>query len=368
MNDKNDQNLDPTFVAGIVLVVSVWIYLLGDGQFQRLSFVTFIPLSFSSIFFLGFLVYISNRANLFISWSISLIFVSLSVWLVYLKPGAFLRLAIVALVLIVVSIVVITVLNELGQRSLRRDIEQQLESDRMASLKKIPDPPYSLYLRAFETTDRLTVRASTINRGKMGDVHDGGPAADTDFETVLAQALKGRCPLHALGLPGEMIGATRIETEESNWRQHFYELATKAAIIFIVPANNEGTYFEIQQVFLNENMRPKTVFIMPPSPKRLPVGKLYPSNAGGQSEKKQPATVIDHSTMWESAKEKLVEIEIQLPDYSDGGMFFAINEDGRVEREKMLEIYDRTVSENEIREAIQEITDYKLKKISHNRR
>src|SRR5262249_40088098 len=84
------------------------------------------------------------------------------------------------------------------------------------------------------------------------------------LELVLADKLRRVAPLVGLGRSGEQPGAGRIESEEESWHSDFHLLARRARAIYVVPAPNEGTQWEIAEILKHDKLLSKTIFIIPP--------------------------------------------------------------------------------------------------------
>src|SRR4030042_7209869 len=114
----------------------------------------------------------------------------------------------------------------------------------LTAVKENNIPDYSLYLRAFETTGRMS-------KESVDPMIQNGfdPRDDTDqqtyFETELAKAVENYIPLTALGRPGEQMGAGRILSTEEDWKEDLALLGKGACIIFLLPSAKPGTLWEI---------------------------------------------------------------------------------------------------------------------------
>jgi hypothetical protein len=121
-----------------------------------------------------------------------------------------------------------------------------------------PKPRFSLYLRSFELTRRLTTQDM--------DLHSpGSPPTHVDFETLLRDAMKPIAPLLAIGSSDIDSGAMKLQTSNESWQGAFRQLAREATVIFLVPGDTGGTMFEAQWLLKN-GLIPKCIFVMPMSP------------------------------------------------------------------------------------------------------
>jgi hypothetical protein len=165
-----------------------------------------------------------------------------------------------------------------------------------------PIPEYSVYLRTFGITAKLGVsyRENTLLTAQVDrDDH-------RDLETLLAQSFETYQPLIALGKPGEHIGAGRLLTEEETWRDKIEVLLTNSSTIVMIPSHRDGTRWEVEWI-ISRNQQRKAFFLMPPTDKFTKTANLE---------------------SWRIAAEILGPLGLHLPQYSERGMIFTINEDG----------------------------------------
>jgi hypothetical protein len=128
---------------------------------------------------------------------------------------------------------------------------------------------FCLYLRPFTSTGQLPVctRESSITYkypAVIGKERTEDKQDHADLETLLAMAMGSKTPLIALGMPGEQVGAGRIETTERNWKTEFQRLASKATAILVLPSIQPGTLWELHQILEDERLFLKTGFLIPP--------------------------------------------------------------------------------------------------------
>src|SRR5262249_12897521 len=127
---------------------------------------------------------------------------------------------------------------------------------RSALARNDPVKPYTIWLRPFTSTGRLhivLVDKIYFSRLPHPDGTGSGPSNVRvvelgDLELVLADKLRRVAPLVGLGRSGEQPGAGRIESEEESWHSDFHLLARRARAIYVVPAPNEGTQWEIAEI------------------------------------------------------------------------------------------------------------------------
>jgi hypothetical protein len=182
----------------------------------------------------------------------------------------------------------------------------QVKRDRRASailekLKKGEEvPPYSVYLRTFAVTNKLRIgyRENPLIAKVDRDEH-------RDLETLLSEAFETYEPMIALGLPGEHVGAGRILSEESTWKEEIELALVHASTIVMVPSHRAGTRWEVE--WLGRNGWDKTLFLMPPRDK---------------------FTRADNTLAWEIAAQFLSPTSLRLPPYDARGMIFIVDRYG----------------------------------------
>jgi len=78
-------------------------------------------------------------------------------------------------------------------------------------------------------------------------------------------ALDSYAPLIGLGLPGEQVGAGRIQTTDESWQTEFLRLASGARLILLIPSLRKGTAWELNTILGDVTLLSKTIFIIPPN-------------------------------------------------------------------------------------------------------
>jgi hypothetical protein len=148
-------------------------------------------------------------------------------------------------------------------------------------LSKRLEASYCLYLRAFDTTQRvkIIVKAWTQRRGPsdpdlIGMVNIKGFGRTSvyrryavwgDLETLLADRLERLgAPLVALGRPGEQVGAGRVVSTGESWRRDVQQLADGARALLVLPATSVGTTWEIDYILGRPDLLRKSCFLIPP--------------------------------------------------------------------------------------------------------
>ena len=126
---------------------------------------------------------------------------------------------------------------------------------------------YFLYLRPFSSTGKIKIKLKSKNYyHRVSGYKAKAYITDVwgDLETTLAEAVEPLGTFLALGKPGEHLGAGRVFTDDSHWRDEFFRLAHGAKGILIVPSTHSGTKWEIEQLLYNPFLLYKTIFIIPP--------------------------------------------------------------------------------------------------------
>jgi hypothetical protein len=125
---------------------------------------------------------------------------------------------------------------------------------------------FFLYLRPFASTGGVQiVRSITPRRVRGGVVTGVLEVCWNDLEALLAKCLEPHGPLIGLGRPGEQIGAGRITSDEESWQKLVTALAANARLLFLLPALDSGTRWEMDLVFSQPGLLGKTIFIVPGS-------------------------------------------------------------------------------------------------------
>ena len=174
-------------------------------------------------------------------------------------------------------------------------------------------PTYCLYLRPFLTSKRLVVANSRFHR-KFWPSMDRFFGPRMDLENVLAVALEAhQHPLIAIGETGFQMGAAKVISRDSEWKEVFVALASAAAAIVMVPLPRPSTLWEIEYLLAHPELLEKTLFIMP---KRLRLGV---------TEKLEP--------YWAEMSQWMSSRGVVFPALRPGGAFFVLRNGGRVLRQ-----------------------------------
>lgn len=190
------------------------------------------------------------------------------------------------------------------KRQVKRDLRAALLVER---LEQGHDEPFSLYLRSFSDEDTFRRR-----KGFWWYVLLEGDVTTLDRETLellIAQRMRIRLPMIALGPPGDALGAGRLATSEAEWKDLAVFLMDRARMIFIVPGSSEGVLWEIRH--LARDHHAKTRYIMPPV-----------NFHGGDA-----ARAEEH---WDNARLPAIPRGIDLPRYDPRGAQLILDANGRV--------------------------------------
>ena len=184
---------------------------------------------------------------------------------------------------------------------------------------------FFLYLRPFKSTgnvdfeDEQQLPLTFVNATKS--------MFGTDLEFGLRRALRLFGPLIGLGKPGEHIGIGRYKTTESNWQDVARMLMDRSKGIFIIPANQPGTLWEIDTVVNDQGLLHKTVWIYPPS----------------------KTDIIGND--WAIVQGLLGESDIKFPDRPENCCAFTLtSDDDALSVDKKVD-FDRTQSTHKLQEA-----------------
>lgn len=186
--------------------------------------------------------------------------------------------------------------------------------------------PFALYLRPFVTTERLIAQpVADIDMGSGNDfpVH-------LDVETLLARALRGDCPLVALGRPGEVeVGAGRVVTDDDSWRAVIHAMAYRATLVVMVPLAHPGTLEELRFVS-EQGLLGKTILLMPETVGGRPSGVVTTTETdrifeGGLRSYDESEHHLDLRVEWTAAVDASRTLGIELPPQAAAGALFTID-------------------------------------------
>jgi hypothetical protein len=153
---------------------------------------------------------------------------------------------------------------DVRRRQRRREAAAEDVARRVIDDERTGDP-FTLYLRPFATTNRLASQPSAPEFA-VGEI-----TVHLDLETLLERALRSRCPVVALGRPGDIAeGAARIiTTSEDDWRAVMTALARRAAFIVITPLARPSTTWELRWL-AEHDLLGKVLMIMPETKSGVP--------------------------------------------------------------------------------------------------
>jgi len=137
--------------------------------------------------------------------------------------------------------------------------------------------PFVLYLRPFDSTNVVTVYPTLVQlllSGVAAATILGAPLAyyiikpRLELESQLREAVSHIGPLLAVGKSYEHEQVGRIVVNDEVWRDEVIILMRHADLIILLPANTEGTKWEIDQILTSEFVK-KTVFLDPTKVARM---------------------------------------------------------------------------------------------------
>lgn len=175
-------------------------------------------------------------------------------------------------------------------RSVRRRLWQR-RLDQIAEISVRSGGPFGLYLRSFKADDRLhdTRRRSAFALSTLLNpfVKDFWAMRFSPgwwvmkrrekIEEIIYYSLNYKIPLIAIGKNDISYGVTRLAISDAEWKKHFCDLASRAAVIVCIPFPSEGSIWEID--WIREHARSKTVFLLPPANAKIE-GSRYEEHWG----------------------------------------------------------------------------------------
>jgi len=120
---------------------------------------------------------------------------------------------------------------------------------------------FFLYLRPFDTTNQFKISDDGSN---LFDLDQYTRDGFDDIEKVLAESLEETLPIVALGKTGEHHGAGRIVATDEGWKSLVIALIEHANFIVLLPGDNEGTTWEMQQLGTAGALS-RCLLLMPPA-------------------------------------------------------------------------------------------------------
>jgi hypothetical protein len=195
---------------------------------------------------------------------------------------------------------------------------EQVAADRYANAvvggeDNVPEQPYlfSLYLRPFDISGVFRIRPPPTDVFNWDQYDRPG---DDALERLLADAVIRTAPLVGLGPRGDVEFGFGSAGFVADWKDKIRESMDAAAFVFVVPAANEGTLWEIGEIKSRSHFD-KAIFIMPPTVAPFVCLSLR-----------------DYTCAWEGAREACArKHELRLPPYSPSGMLFQIAADSNGE-------------------------------------
>ena len=206
------------------------------------------------------------------------------------------------------------------RKALQKKQEARAKTIHDAVLNGKDAPRFVLFLRSFGSDGTLMTQSTQ----SIGQKHD--------FEEILALAIeRDGMSLVAAGKPGEEVGAARVKLSEEDWRQDVTCLIRKAAIVFLLPNQNPGTWWEIEFI-VKDHYLFKTVFIMPETiivDERPGGGAIAssPDELEGRipEDWREAGHTRPHRRLWEETREAVARCYgVHLPEYDPGGALVAL--------------------------------------------
>jgi hypothetical protein len=247
-----------------------------------------------------------------------------------------------ALLAFVVATPVMLLANAGFRSDLRRaQTARNMTAARIVDQVMAGDPdvgPFALYLRPFETTEKLS--SGSNPRGGFRDVTGMRIPIHLDLETLLDRALRGDCPLIALGRRGEMQeSAGRATVTDERWQTVVQALAKRATLLVMVPLARPSTLWELDWLF-KQRMLGKVLFVMPETPYEVPLGVVHPVESGsrglykvGFREYDPEQHTLNLAGEWQRAMRQTRDMGLTLPSLAAVGALFTLDsETGRVAR------------------------------------
>jgi hypothetical protein len=160
------------------------------------------------------------------------------------------------------------IFNSTAER-LRRTNQRLL--DRRALQATRDKRPYILYLRSFKSDDGVTLETAPM-MGRSGlseprmffsDVISGYAenGRRKSMDEAIYDATGYQFPIICIGDKVTTVGATRVSTNDEEWKSVFIDLANGAKAIVCVPFPSAGSLLEIE--WIGQNAAQKTVFVVP---------------------------------------------------------------------------------------------------------
>jgi signal peptidase I len=140
-----------------------------------------------------------------------------------------------------------------------RAVRQLRQLHLNASLAQKPPKDFVPYLRSFRRTGAVVVRnhlQRLADRSLLGHFWD--------IELALSLALEAKLPVVAVGAKASSLGSAKFTTNDASWQALVVDLASRARAIVIVPDDRDGTFWELNLLLADRNLRAKTLVVMPP--------------------------------------------------------------------------------------------------------
>jgi hypothetical protein len=172
-------------------------------------------------------------------------------------------------------------------------------------------PVYSLYLRPFISTGKMTMQTS-LDFAEIPWLYT--PEKNKDLEVIFADALEPIAPLVGLSSESNYEGTGKTESPDQDWQNEIELLAHNAKILIVLPSYNEGIKWEIDWILKNDYLQ-KSVFFMPPT---------------------AFAKSFNWESNWADTKNEIESYGIKLPPYDVKGLIFTYGKNNQINYKKNI--------------------------------
>ncbi|MCA8900900.1 MAG: ankyrin repeat domain-containing protein [Hyphomonas sp.] len=140
------------------------------------------------------------------------------------------------------------------------------------------------------------------------DIDPQDAVAGQSLETMMVDALRSYAPVLALGSEEQGLGAGRIRSTDSDWRDEVRQLLEQARAVIMIPHHSKGVRWEMQEL-RSTGLLSRTILVMPPSWSFTP---QYSQES------------------WDQTRTALHQDGFELPPYVSAGAVFQLGDDGRM--------------------------------------
>lgn len=192
----------------------------------------------------------------------------------------------------------------------------ELDQSANSAFDELP-ASFCVFLRPFEFDGCYFVSIPTISPfGLLNGL-------TVDVEAHLSSMTRElRMPMVGLGgSPQQYFRAGRsgrTSTSNKEWKDRVTSALERSTAVFIIPAPNPGTLWELELIVSRSEIVNKTLFIMPPRPRRRPLIAMKRPEYAGFVEK--------YEMRWVETQTLVAQFGIALPDYTQEGAVFAFKD------------------------------------------